>query len=525
MGNLARVVVVGLDSADKDLIDRWVAEGALPNFARLRDRSVQGDIENPLGMEAGSCWPTFYYGVSPAKHGQYDGTRYYDAKSYRDSKYTAEMLAPNPIWQVVSDAGQRVAVIDAPYRYTAERINGIDVHDWGPHAPTGKDSFARLHTNPDELAGEIEARFGSDPLGGAMCDKFGPRTLKEQREFLENMLDRTRRKADMSIHFLKQGNWDLYLTCFSECHCIGHHAWHIHDVAHPDHDSDIRAKIGDPLKAVYVAIDEAVGRVLECVDETTPVIVYCSHGIGPRYSGTRLLDKVLVKLEGGTPRERSDPLTRTLRAAWRSLPVGLRNTLKPGQAKLYKRLYHGGFAGNRASRKCFEVLVNDGTAGIRVNLAGREASGIVQPGTECDALCESLTKSLSKIVDLETGRPLIKEVHRTNEIHEGARIDDLPDLLVSWNRSDRNRLGRLSRISSPEIGDMEHENLSFRTGDHLPVGRFYAVGPGITAPVDLGKVSVMDFAPTITTLLGIAHPGSDGRPITAVTDAARARPD
>lgn len=519
MDKLARLVVIGLDSADKDLIDRWTAEGVLPNFAKLRDRSVHGDIENPRGLEAGSCWPTFYYGVSPAKHGQYDGTRHYDAKTYRDSKYTAEMLAPNPIWQVVSDSGQRVALIDAPYRFPAEHINGVDVHDWGTHAPTGKDSLARFSAHPAELARELEERFGLDPLGGVMCDKFGPRSLKDQKAFLDNMLDRARRKADLSVHLLKQGNWDLYFTCFSECHCIGHHAWHIHDVDHPDHDPDIRSAIGDPLKAVYLAIDESIGRITECVDETTPVIVYCSHGIGPRYTGTQLLDKILVKLEGGTPREKSDPVTRVLRSAWRGLPMGLRNTLKPTQAKLYKRLYHDGFAGNRANRKCFEVLVNDGTAGIRVNLAGREPSGVVQPGAEYDAICGSLVKSLSEIVDSDTGQPLIKEVLRTDQIHSGERLSNLPDLLVSWNRSDRNRLGRLSRISSPEIGEMEHENLSFRTGDHLPIGRFYAVTPNVTTPVNVGKVSVMNFAPTITALLGIAHPGSDGQPINAITGA------
>jgi predicted AlkP superfamily phosphohydrolase/phosphomutase len=70
---------------------------------------------------------------------------------------------------------------------------------------------------------------------------------------------------------------------------------------------------------------------------------------------------------------------------------------------------------------------------------------------------------------------------------------------------------------------MEHENLSFRTGDHLPVGRFYAIGPGITQRIDVGKVSVMDFAPTIAKLLGITHPGSDGKPIATFADAVTAR--
>jgi len=174
-----KLLVIGLDSADSDLIRQWADEGHLPVFKRLLDNAAHGRVVNPVGLEAGSCWPTFYYGVSPARHGQYDGTRYFDTQHYHDGRLAPNMLNPSPIWKVLSEAGKLVAVIDAPYRYTSEEINGIDVHDWGAHGPTGNGSFADYKTNPPELAQEIEKRFGLDPLKGAMCDAVRPRTLNE----------------------------------------------------------------------------------------------------------------------------------------------------------------------------------------------------------------------------------------------------------------------------------------------------------------------------------------------------------
>ncbi|MCZ6893138.1 MAG: alkaline phosphatase family protein, partial [Gammaproteobacteria bacterium] len=442
------------------------------------------------------------------RHGQYDGTRFFDALRYHDGKYAPEMLYPTPIWAVLSEAGKRVAIIDAPYRYLSENLNGIDIHDWGTHAPTGKNSFAHFKTNPPELAREIAERFGLDPLKGAMCDKIRPRSLNEQRKFRDDMVDRARQRALMSEYFIAMEDWDFVLTVFSECHCIGHHAWHIHDPSHPDHDPAIASELGDSTLDVYKAVDQSVGEILERAGPNTTAVVYCSHGMGARYSGSKLLDKILVCLDG-LEADVSSPLTRAMRTAWRSLPMGLRNSMKPTQAKLHKKIYHDGFQGNRAGRRFFEILTNDRTAGVRINLVGREPNGKVAPGKEYGAVCQELEEKLLRIVNADSGLPLVKEIHRTSDIYHGERRDQLPDLLVTWNQVD----GSLERVFSPDIGEMRHENLSFRTGDHRPYGIFFAEGPSINRRGDIGSVTAMDFAPTFAGFFGITLPATDGKAI------------
>src|SRR5690606_21446965 len=115
-------------------------------------------------------------------------------------------------------------------------------------------------------------------------------------------------------------------------------------------------------------------------------------------------------------------------------------------------------------------------AGIRINLVGREPNGRVMPGEDYRAVCKALEEKLLRIVNADTGLPLVSEVHHTGEIYRGPRRDQLPDLLVTWNQAG----GSLRRISSPDIGEMAHENLSYRTGDHRPNGIFFAAGRAVT---------------------------------------------
>ena len=41
------VMVIGLDSMDKDLVFQWSQEGLLPTFEKLIGKSINGQIGNP----------------------------------------------------------------------------------------------------------------------------------------------------------------------------------------------------------------------------------------------------------------------------------------------------------------------------------------------------------------------------------------------------------------------------------------------------------------------------------------------
>ncbi len=510
------VMVIGFDAMDPGLVREWAAQGLLPNFKSLFERSAWGLVKNPRGLEAGSAWPTFYNGVCLGAHGQLDGTRRFDPLSYEIVQYEPEDLTCERIWARLSRAGRKVCVIDAAYTYLTEGLNGVEVHDWGTHAAAEPGTLLQFKTWPPQLADDIEARFGLDPLGGDICDKWQPRTTKDIKAFTAKLIERVRKKRDMSSYLHGKDEWDFFMTTFSEAHCIGHHAWHIHDPERPDHDPAIAAAVGDPIKDVYIELDMAIGELVAMAGEATTLFVYCSHGMGPSISGSRLLDRMLVKFEGGATKDKDRGAAGVLRKGWRSLPPGIKRAMMPVQRKVWKSVVKSAFEGNRAGRASFEIYANDSTGGVRINLVGREAQGLVQPGREYDELCAQLTSDLLEVINLDTGLPLVKEVIKTHDAHPGQNVDNLPDLLVSWNKAATH--GPILRVSSPKIGELVHDSHPPRTGDHLPDGMFVAAGPTVKPGHLNSGVDVIDMAPTFAALLGVSREGLDGHCVGSVFD-------
>jgi predicted AlkP superfamily phosphohydrolase/phosphomutase len=69
------------------------------------------------------------------------------------------------------------------------------------------------------------------------------------------------------------------------------------------------------------------------------------------------------------------------------------------------------------------------------------------------------------------------------------------------------------RAHSPRIGTVEGTNHYSRTGEHRIEGMFIAAGGGIRPGRMERTVSIMDFAPTLSALVGVELPGVDGRVI------------
>lgn len=513
MTNSAKIVFIGIDAADKDLIQGWAQAGDLPTFQSLLGRSAWGLTHNPVGLYVGAIWPSFATSLSPARHGCYCYSQLH-AGAYQTQQYSVFDLHGQMFWETLSQADRRVAVIDVPRTPPTQPLNGIQIVDWGTHDPDLPD---KLYTWPEALAAEIEATYGRDPIG--YCNAIN-RTAAGIQHFRDDLITRAHKKQELSVDILQRDQWDLFMTVFAESHCVGHQCWHLHDASHPKHDPQLAQTVGDPIKDVYMAIDRELGLLLAQIGPETTVIVLASHGMGAHYDGTFLLDDILCRLEGIEAPAMRQQMAKLLNSRWDQAPLlkGPMQFLKryvwqPLRNRLWKsdkplRVAMAEPAISR--RKCFTLPNNDVYGAIRINLVGREPQGKVQPGAEYDDFCATLTHDLLDLVNVETGQPLVRRVVHTAEQFQGEYLDELPDLMVEWNRD-----APIRKVSSPKIGILEKTFPGVRTGDHKPEGLFFAFGPHIQ-PGHVDPVSVMDFAPTIAAMLDVPLPGVDGQPIVAI---------
>jgi len=513
MQPLTRVLLIGADSADAGLIEKWGAAGDLPNLMRLRARSAYARVRNPIACDAGAVWPSFHSGLNPGRQPQFDGMRYFDPEDYAVKYYPPDAAAPR-FWDELSRAGKRCFVMDAPYAHLAETSNGVSIIDWGVHNSASGDGKMACRASPASAVDEILALAGPDPAGGHMCDDYQPETLADCRNFLDLHLDRIAKKGAIIKHFLARGGWDYFEAVFGDLHCIGHHLWHINDKTHPRYRAEVEAALGAPLHEGFKALDRALGEILAMVDERTLTIFYASHGMGPQYTATGLLDRILDTIEHGPRQERSiGTLKRRLRAVWRSVPLDIRAMVMPVKKHFNGALSPSTFLPHPEARRFFEVWCTNGAGGVRINLKGREARGLVDPA-DYDALLDRLCADLADIVNAETGERLIEQIVRLQAIYPGPHAGRLPDLALIWNRSHPIR-----HVASPKIGTLAQDYADARTGDHGFGGMFFAAGQGVRAGGLNHDVNATDFAPTIRALFGLAEQPSDGAPIKALEPA------
>jgi predicted AlkP superfamily phosphohydrolase/phosphomutase len=64
-----RVIVLGLDGMDPDVVERLMAEGALPHFRQLRDGGASGRLRSSPPLLSPIIWTTIATGKPPETHG------------------------------------------------------------------------------------------------------------------------------------------------------------------------------------------------------------------------------------------------------------------------------------------------------------------------------------------------------------------------------------------------------------------------------------------------------------------------
>jgi len=221
--------------------------------------------------------------------------------------------------------------------------------------------------------------------------------------------------------------------------------WRHQDEEHPHHDPAIAGQdsswwTGDPgstwktvIHDLYLKMDPILGRVREAVGEDTLIFVMSDHGFAPYHRkfslNTWLLENGYMVLKDGLERELSED--------------------DPDHDKvLISR------AVDWSKTRAYGLGFN----GLYLNLRGREAEGIVEPGAEADILIAELKRELEAILDpARPGTRVVLAADVATDVYSGERLAEAPDILVGYNsgygNSDEASLGQIPHaVLSDNVG-------------------------------------------------------------------------
>jgi tetratricopeptide (TPR) repeat protein len=122
------VVLLGLDGADWELLDRYIADGDMPHLAALRARAVWGELRSEEPMLSPLLWTTMMTGVSPLEHRILDFTRRAPETGTPEPIPSSERRRP-ALWNMAAAGGLETAVYGLWATWPAEPVRGVLVSD------------------------------------------------------------------------------------------------------------------------------------------------------------------------------------------------------------------------------------------------------------------------------------------------------------------------------------------------------------------------------------------------------------
>jgi predicted AlkP superfamily phosphohydrolase/phosphomutase len=481
-----RVLVVGWDGADWDILEPLMAAGDLPSVAALVERGRRGVSRSCLPSHSWAAWPTFLTGRDPGGHGVFDILEYRPGAARRLPVSSRSILAP--AWpELVSQAGKTTLLVNVPLTYPPPEIRGVVIA--GGIVPPRTTYSSPADAGP---------RLGWPINGGSWTTFRGrPEALVED---LENL---TRRRAAAMRTLLDEEPWDIGCLVFVSTdraqHCL---LEYVHP-GHPDHEAAARTPVAGRVRDLYRLLDTELGSILERTDEDDLVILMSDHGHHPCTRAVSM-NKVLEHLG-------------FLRFGAGSKLV---NLLSWGRVRsmarvVYDRLgLHGRVAVptppiDWAQTTAYTSVVSTGE-GVSVNLAGREPYGTVSRH-DYERVRTEVAQALLEFTD-GSGRKPIGGVLRKEEVLSGAYLDRAPDLL-------------LEPAPLYSLSHARHlaEDADWLSGDHRPEGIYVAAGPGIDAG-EGPEISLGDFAAQIVEGIGLeadpdwSRTSVEGEPVGAYSD-------
>ena len=520
-----RLLLISFDSASPALVEEGMREGWLPNLARLRERGAYGRLRSTADWLVSSHWASFSLGTPPNEHGCYHFLQW-RADRMRVMRLEPAWMIREPFWRELAERGTRVVVLDAPYTPPprSRSYPGVEMCGWATNEMIFPPFVhpARMKEVVRKTYGRSLRRAGE----GLAYERYAPRPLGELLHIRDQLVDIVDRSASLSCELLAKEPWDLFLTVFGPSHRAGHMFWGEGSVA-GEAGPEVDRAMQDAVRAVYVATDRAIGRVLEAAGEQTPVLVFSLIGMSHNTSRTDVLPAMLARVLAGdrsaaAAHEKlrvASLLRRAVPLPWRQVMKGWLPIAMQDRLSMFWRMGRTDWSGTKAVS-----LSADVHGYVRINLRGREVRGIVEPGEEYDRVCTQIAEGLLGFVDSDSGEPVVREVRRADELFPtGGRRDALPDLIVRWAASP---CASTRAIESPRFGRIPWptpgKNPNARSGNHTAEAFVVAVGDGIEPGSSVNaEAHILDLPPTILALLGEeAPPYMTGKVIREIAPAS-----
>jgi predicted AlkP superfamily phosphohydrolase/phosphomutase len=262
---------------------------------------------------------------------------------------------------------------------------------------------------PAKWASELAGKFGPYKTLGWQIDTWAiSEGFADEQMFLDDMNWTVAQDRKMFESFL-EGPDDLLVQQFEFPDRVGHVFWRTMDPRHPAYDAALAAKWGGTLLGAYQLMDAIVGDAMAAAEKhQAALLVLSDHGFASfrksvNYNTWLVMNGYMTLKSGVQVKERNVEMLFDQGQFWENVDWSHTRAYAMGLGEMY------------------------------INVKGREAQGIVNPGAEYDALKNELKQRLVLLTDPEGGEHPIRRVLSREEIYRQFDPNMIPDLFITNN--------------------------------------------------------------------------------------------
>lgn len=300
-----RVIMLMLDGASLDYVWPRVAEGRLPNFAKLLESGAALDLATIRPTQPDPVWAAVATGVYPSRNGVRSSTAYYARNDdraldllpvrtlshalvqlgfVRDVARTSQAWRARPVWNILAEAGIRVGIVRWPLTHPAEAVNGFVVSDRFDQYVGSIVEFERAVQPVAALPALMDAVAGSQaPPAGESAAAPEASALRRDRLYSAAMRELRQRMQPRFVALRYQG-----------LDTVGHYYFRYAQPrgirAVPEETQRRFAQIVDRY---YAFIDGEIGAAMQTMAGGDLLLVVSGFGMALRHPVKQVLGRVL----------------------------------------------------------------------------------------------------------------------------------------------------------------------------------------------------------------------------------------
>jgi len=288
-----RVIVLGLDGVDPDVVDLLIAEGKLPNFEKLTRDGAHARLYSPPPLLSPIIWTTVATGKEPSDHGIGHFITV-DPTSGKELPVTSDMRRVKALWNIFSESNRAVGVVGWWATWPAEIVDGILVSDHAAyHFLMGQNLSEEEST--EGVAHPADAMASLEPLLREPEDvtyedlkpfvDIDPAELDREFEFHNDLshfrwaLGAATSYRDIGLHLWETTTPELLMVYIEATDTTSHLFGHLYRQRELAGELAVQQqRYGRAVEQMYVFADEILGKYMAAMDERTALVVLSDHG-------------------------------------------------------------------------------------------------------------------------------------------------------------------------------------------------------------------------------------------------------